>query len=640
VTSWVRGPWLAALAPFIVAGLLAAAWTRAGVLRLTGDEPHYLIMADSLVRDTDLRLENNYERDCATGDIFGCVTPHGFDRPGARIVPYHQPGLSWLVAMPFAIGGVLWARLAMCAIAGLLAVYIGTALARRLEASEARWLAFGVFFAVPCLAGSSAIYPDLIAGLLTLALALWLMRDAAPQSSSAAAAFWILAGSLPWLNLKFLLATVVLAAWAFLQRPADRATRWRVLPLFILAGPVSLAVVHYDWFGTVWGFRGGGELTDAPLRALMIFLGLHLDQGQGMFFQNPVLLVGIPCLVIWLRREPLAAGLWLALYLSLIVPNAFQMARFGGGPTGRFGWSAASMWMIPMVAASVTGHLDRRVLRAVVGAAGLYQVLLGLRWFHDPTVLLAVLDERVWARDSLFPLPLRQAVPSFYFWDFQGYLTYVPNVLAVIGLVLLGATPWHRLLHARVARAAGVAWLSFVVLCAALLPVVPRASDRGPEHAGGQREALRAARSAMVLRFEAERMSPSSLTTQAVADADASGGYARASASALAGLPVLFGPYLDLAAGRYQVDLVLRHAAAPLRAESIGVFEVTADSGRVTFDRRSIPNDRRQASYAPVTVVFEAAAPVDGVEFRFHAHPDAPVLIDYIELRPAPRPAP
>jgi hypothetical protein len=86
----------------------------------------------------------------------------------------------------------------------------------------------------------------------------------------------------------------------------------------VLIGPVTLAAFHYWGFCNVLGGRGRSELTTSPARALLFFLGLHLDQGQGLFVQNPLFLAGIPALVIWARRRPALACLWTMLYLSLI----------------------------------------------------------------------------------------------------------------------------------------------------------------------------------------------------------------------------------------------------------------------------------------------------------------------------------
>src|SRR5690606_2647600 len=56
-----RAAVLVALATMLVSGLAASRLTRT-VLFPAGDEPHYLVIAQSLWRDGDLKIENNHQR--------------------------------------------------------------------------------------------------------------------------------------------------------------------------------------------------------------------------------------------------------------------------------------------------------------------------------------------------------------------------------------------------------------------------------------------------------------------------------------------------------------------------------------------------------------------------------------------------
>lgn len=76
-------------------------------------------------------------------------------------------------------------------------------------------------------------------------------------------------------------------------------------------------------------------------------------------------------------------------------------------------------------------------VRPFVLAGLAYQVALATRWVQAPSVLFPSYSELVWERNSLFPVDLRYFVPSFYFWDFERYLSYLPNVVWVMAAVLL-----------------------------------------------------------------------------------------------------------------------------------------------------------------------------------------------------------
>jgi hypothetical protein len=432
-----------AMVPVSIAIAVALALANPEVLRVTGDEPHYLVMSDALVHDRSFELRNAYAREAQTERIYGAPLP----APHVVIVnhrwgPYHEPGLAMLLAIPFAAGGVIGARLALCVFAALLPLCCFRWLRQRTATAIAAWLTVGLVVALPTSFGASQIYPDLPAGIITTALLLWLFDtrsgDAAPGPW---ATFWLVTGLLPWLNLKFLATTAALTIGAFgVLRDRHRSLRPAATTCaLVAAGPLALAALHVWAFGSPLGPRGATELATSVSRGAMMFLGLHLDQGQGMIWQQPLIAAGIATLLPFARSHPRLALIWLGVYLSLIVPNSLELARFGGGsPAGRFGWSAMWLWVVPLGCAFERRDERRSgFARPVVVACLAYQALLAVRWLREPRVLFSNLEENLAARNSLFPVGLRAWLPSFYFWDFSSYWTYRPNLVAYAGIGLL-----------------------------------------------------------------------------------------------------------------------------------------------------------------------------------------------------------
>ena len=90
-----------------------------------GDEPHYLVMAQSLWSDGDLDLRDEFARREYAPFFAGTLQPHTSPRsPAGRIYSVHTPGLAALLLPAYALGGYTGARLFMSALAALTAVLV------------------------------------------------------------------------------------------------------------------------------------------------------------------------------------------------------------------------------------------------------------------------------------------------------------------------------------------------------------------------------------------------------------------------------------------------------------------------------------------------------------------------------------
>jgi hypothetical protein len=445
-----RGP--AVLSVVVVAlpvALALAVYAFAlGGVRLGGDEPHYLIMADSLLTDRSLDLQRAYERDAETRAIFGPVTPHVIP-VNERWMPYHTPGLSILISLPQWLAGERGVRLGLCLLAAALPWSLMVWLRRCVGLEQAAWVTIGVVVCTPTLFGATRVFPDLPAGIVATVCALWLIdRPGRNAAAPAWLAVGLASGFLAWLNVKYYGSAAVLFVALLAVGALEARNRRRRAALLAAAGGLCLAavvaalLVFNRWtYGPWFGGRELREVGSSFSRAAEMLLGLHFDQSQGLFVRNPLLLAGVLLLPVFARRRPVAAGLWALLYGSLILPNALEMARYGGGaPAARFTWSAIWLWVVPIGVGLASLPRLRRFVPAAVIAALAYQAALAVRWLSAPGTLYPVLAEQLDRRDSLFPVGLRPLLPSFYFWDFSSYWTYGPNLAAYIITVLLLAT--------------------------------------------------------------------------------------------------------------------------------------------------------------------------------------------------------
>ena len=281
-----------------------------------------------------------------------------------------------------------------------------------------------------------------------------------------------------------------------------------------------------------------------------------------------------------------------------------------------------------------------RYVRPAVLAAFAYQAVLAFRWVPDPTRLFNYAETPlVWARDSLFPLPVRYILPHFYLdagdgWRVVRYLEYLPNLIWVAAAVLLIVTGWMWSAEGR--RRLRPVWIGGIAVAALLLPVEPTADAESRTDDGLHEPMVRSIQSTFPRRFEAERMTPMQTADRTTRlDEQASGGRARAADGGRSDGLITFGPYLNLDPGRYRVEAAMR-LRTPSEGAPAAWLDVRTERGQVFHGRVDVPAARlpTDGSYTTVSVVFDAAEPLEDLEFIVGAHPGVDLLVDYIDLIP------
>ncbi len=168
-----RGPWLVLAVPLLVLGVLAVTASRRDWPSVVGDEATYLMAAQSLAYDFDLRYRRaDYDRFTRR---FG-VPPEGLilqSPDGGRTLVFGKPLFYPLVIAPFVrLGGLPGARLANVLWLALASAAAAWALAPRLGRAAAPWVAVLVFGSV-LFSSALWVHADLFyAGCVALALAL------------------------------------------------------------------------------------------------------------------------------------------------------------------------------------------------------------------------------------------------------------------------------------------------------------------------------------------------------------------------------------------------------------------------------------------------------------------------------------
>jgi hypothetical protein len=241
---------LAQLAPFVLA--FAAYLAVFLVMRpaTTGDEPHYLLAAESIAYDGDVDLTNDYaSRDRTLRVVNVFPLDHSLqaaDYTGSgQLRPAHGVGLSAVLAPFVALGGLTGARIAMVLIAALLADQLYRLLRDLGLPRRYRFLAwFAAVFCMPVLAFSSQIYPEL-PGALLVVVSLRIMVAGA-SNPAAIALGSTAAAALVWLHVRYstlsiaVLLGLAVAACSERRNGAARAERRGLMDRFRAASAVVL----------------------------------------------------------------------------------------------------------------------------------------------------------------------------------------------------------------------------------------------------------------------------------------------------------------------------------------------------------------------------------------------------------------
>jgi hypothetical protein len=373
-------------------GLLAFLGAAAGIVvpashgtRTTADEPQYLLTAISLAEDRDLDIAD--ELAAGRWRAFHDLPLPEQTEPlasGRRLSP-HDPLLPLLLAVPVAAGGWVGAKLALAALAGVLAGLLLWTAVRRFGVPVGTGLLVVAVFALspPLAVYGTQVYPELAAALAVVAAvaALTAPGGGGAPGRGAVAVVGVAVVALPWLAVKYVPVAAVIALLA-VWRLVGAGARRRALALAagLAAAGVAFVALHRWWYGGWTPYATGdhfvgGELTavgpdPAYLGRGRRLLGLATDRAFGVAAWQPAFLLAVPALATLARRRP--AG-WAALALPLaagwLVATFVALTMHGWWFPGR-----QVVVVLPLAVLAVAcwagGSRRRRLAVAVAGGFG------------------------------------------------------------------------------------------------------------------------------------------------------------------------------------------------------------------------------------------------------------------------------
>jgi hypothetical protein len=316
------------------------------------DEPHYLLIAESIVSDADLDLRDEYATRAYADWLPGTLRTNA--RPIGGVLREPQGvGFPLLIAPAYALGGPRLVAVLLAAIAAL-GFVLAALLARRIVPEP--YASGGAALAglsPPAIAHGTAVYPELVAGTLLAGGALCAVgARQAPRVAPVAGGAAMLA-VLPWLGVKYAVPAipvgVALTVWCV---RAGRRMLGIVSAELVVGSLVFYATLNETLFGGPTPYSAGlPGTTPFDVDSAVDYLGrtprligLWLDRDYGLLRWAPVLALAFFAgwLLVRSRRDQLArvlperataeaaAGLALSICAGVLVIAAFAAPTMFG----------------------------------------------------------------------------------------------------------------------------------------------------------------------------------------------------------------------------------------------------------------------------------------------------------------------
>ena len=333
-----------------------AAWHVAPT-RLGGDEPHYLVITQSLLLDGDVRIENNHIRGDYRAYFRGDLRPDFIQRGrDGQIYSIHAPGISAAVAPAFAVGGypaVVMFLVCLAAVGSGLAWQLAWLVSAPSTGSgqdgyDAAWFGWAAAtLSTTAIFQSFAVFPDGAGGVIVLT-GIWALVRAAREARDGTTRLWpwLLHGAalsaLPWLHTRFAVLAATIGALVLLRLPATKEPAGKAVAFLAVPAIGALAWVAYfiAIYGTPdpsapYGTTDLGSLAYVPAG----ITGILFDQRFGTLAYTPALLFAFAGFAGMLRRPEhrrLAIELLFIAIPYTLTFSSYAMWWGGASAPGRF----------------------------------------------------------------------------------------------------------------------------------------------------------------------------------------------------------------------------------------------------------------------------------------------------------------
>lgn len=324
--------WLVAFAIFSLSALV----NHLQGIHLSGDEPHFLMVSQSIIEDGDFDLKNNEQEQTYKKFIPVKIRTHGIFHKD-KLLSYHMPGLSFLL-IPFyflfyIFGPILppqlYFRLSAACINAFFAMGLFLLLKMKFPKRDITGIWFLFLVTFPLIFHGIHLYPELPAATMMMMGYLFFSKNDNPLLSG------LFLSLVPWFHVKYIPPLLVLAFF-ILYRIAGSKNLCHCIRFLLF--PVISMVLLFIYSKTLYGsFNPAAifpklDLMSVPmLHRIKTLLAYFLDQRDGLLFYCPILLL----LLVGLCKQIRDRYVFMGILIVYILGHAMATVRGAHAPAGR-----------------------------------------------------------------------------------------------------------------------------------------------------------------------------------------------------------------------------------------------------------------------------------------------------------------
>jgi len=307
-------------------------------INLSGDEPHFIMISQSIVEDGDFDLKNNFMNKTYYKYLPIDIRFHGGVYKG-KYLSFHMPGVSFLL-IPFyalfnVIGELIPASLYFRLVASIINAFFAFGLFYILKITFPKknftgiWLLLLILF--PVLFHSVHIFPELPAA--TLMMGAYIFAFSAKKNYFWAGFFLSLT---LWFHVKYYPAIGIMALIILIRLLKEDGKIKNLISFFIspLINVFLLVIFSHHLYGTYspTGIFPRQDFFAPPLLLrIKVFFAYFLDQRDGLLFYNPLLFLSFLGFKNKMKNQNIL--LWIS--VPYIVFHALTTVRGAYSPAGR-----------------------------------------------------------------------------------------------------------------------------------------------------------------------------------------------------------------------------------------------------------------------------------------------------------------